>query len=109
LYEQDAVFGIFRLAFGGFAEGSGSGVEITRLQSEQAKIERLIVLIGIKIGGAAKFRLGLGRLPRRAWATARLFKISGRSAPDAPACCSPLELPPKEFCRDVKTSSARSG
>src|SRR6266436_8324243 len=60
LYEQDAVFGIFRLAFGGFAEGSGSGGEITRLQSEQAEIERIIVLIGIKIGGAAKLRLGLG-------------------------------------------------
>src|SRR5260370_37236689 len=63
LYEQDAVLGIFRLAFGGFAEGSGRSVEITRLQSEQAEIERIIVLIRIKIGGAAKLRLGLGGFP----------------------------------------------
>src|SRR5882762_2147878 len=60
LHEQRAVLRIFWFAFGGIAKSSGGRGEISGLQSEQAKIKRIIVLIGIKIGGATKLNLCLG-------------------------------------------------
>ena len=60
LHEQRAVFGIFWFALGGFPESDSSRREIAGLQSKQAEVKRIVVLIGIEIGGTTKVGQGLG-------------------------------------------------
>src|SRR5258706_13587291 len=60
LHEQRAILRIFRFAFGGVAKSSSGRGEISGLQSEQAEIKGIIVLIGIKVCGATELNLCLG-------------------------------------------------
>src|SRR5690348_2949160 len=57
LNKQHSIFGIIWLALGGFAEGGGSPSQVAGLHGEQSEIKRIVVLVGINIGGPAKIGL----------------------------------------------------